>query len=131
MSQMLEMARRGRVWLFGSGHSRVNPIHGADLAAVCADAIESSQTVAAVGGPQVLTWNEVAQLAFAVLGRKPRVTHIPLWLIWSLVGMVRLVSRHQGELLAFFTTMATTDVVAPAVGTHTLDAHYRSLGESE
>jgi len=32
MGEMLEMARRGRVWLIGSGKSRVNPIHGADLA---------------------------------------------------------------------------------------------------
>jgi hypothetical protein len=40
---------------------------------------------------------------------------------------VRLFSRHQGELLAFFTTMATTDVVAPPTGTHTLEAHFREL----
>ncbi|MCP4663366.1 MAG: SDR family NAD(P)-dependent oxidoreductase, partial [bacterium] len=49
-------------------------------------------------------------------------------LMWSVVRLVRLFNRHQGELLAFFTTMATTDVVAPTTGTHTLEAHYRSLG---
>ena len=41
---------------------------------------------------------------------------------------VRLCNRHQGELLAFFTTVASTDMMAPAAGTHTLEAHYRSLG---
>ena len=43
MSEVLEMARKGRVWLIGSGANRVNPIHGADLAVVCADAIESRE----------------------------------------------------------------------------------------
>jgi hypothetical protein len=47
--------------------------------------------------------------------------------MWSVVRLVRLFNRHQGELLAFFTTMATTDVVAPAAGAHTLEDHFRSL----
>jgi len=41
MGEFFEMARRGRVWLIGSGKNRVNPIHGVDLAVVCADAVES------------------------------------------------------------------------------------------
>ena len=48
--------------------------------------------------------------------------------MWSVVRLVRLFNRHQGELLAFFTMMATTDVVAPSTGTHTLEAHYIRLG---
>jgi hypothetical protein len=33
-------------------------------------------------------------------------------------------------LLAFFTTMSTTDVVAPATGNHTLENHYNTLKET-
>jgi len=46
-------------------------------------------------------------------------------------ALVHLFNRHQGELLAFFTTMATTDVVAPSTGTHTLEAHYRAFGDEK
>jgi uncharacterized protein YbjT (DUF2867 family) len=127
MGEVLEMARRGRVWLIGSGESRVNPIDGADLARACADAIKGDKNEIAVGGPQTLTWREVAELAFAVLDRPVRVTRIPEWLIWSVVRLVRLCDRHRGELLAFFATMATTDIVAPATGTHTLLTHYQML----
>ena len=127
MSEVLEMARRGRVWLIGSGTNRVNPIHGVDLAVVCADAIESSDREIAVGGPQTMTWREVAQLAFEVHGRPEKVTCIPAWLMWSVVRLVRLFNRHQGELLAFFTTMATTDVVAPPTGTRTLEQHFEGV----
>jgi len=128
MGEVLEMARRGRVWLIGSGRRRVNPIHGADLAVACADAIEGARGDIEVGGPEAMTWEEVAALAFGVLGKPVKVTRIPERLTWWLVRLVRLFSRHQGELLAFFTTMATTDVVAPASGSYTLEAHFRQLG---
>lgn len=127
MGEVLDMARRGRVWLIGKGTNRINPIHGADLAGACADALEGDQREIDAGGPQTMTWNEVAALAFAVLGRPARVTHVPEGLMWLTVRLLRLFNRHQAELLAFFTTMATTDVVGPPTGTHTLEAHYRSL----
>jgi hypothetical protein len=56
------------------------------------------------------------------------ITRIPESLMWAVVRLVRVFNRHQGELLAFFTTMATTDVVAPPTGSHTLKAHFRELG---
>ncbi len=129
MGEILQMARRGRVWLIGSGQTRVNPIHGADLAVVCAEAIEGEERETDVGGPETMTWNQVAELACSVLGRPVKVTHIPRWLMWTVVGMVRFFNRHQGELIAFFTTMATGDAVAPARGSKTLEAYYRLLGE--
>jgi uncharacterized protein YbjT (DUF2867 family) len=127
MGEFFEMARRGRVWLIGSGANRVNPIHGADLAVCCADAIDGDRREIDVGGPEVMTWEEAATLAFVVLGRPRRVTHVPEWLMWAVVRLVRVFNRHQGELLAFFTTMATMDVVAPATGSRTLEGHYREL----
>ena len=39
MREMFDMAKRGRVWLVGSGAGRFNPIHGADLATATAEAI--------------------------------------------------------------------------------------------
>ena len=127
MGELFEMARKGRIWLIGSGSNRVNPIHGADLAVACAEAADSGALEISVGGPQTLTWTEVAMLAFEVLGRPARITRLPEWLIWPVVRLVRFFNHHQGELLAFFVTMATTDVVAPAHGSRTLEAHFRSL----
>jgi uncharacterized protein YbjT (DUF2867 family) len=127
MGALVDMAKRGRVWLIGNGENRVNPIHGADLAARCADAIAGDETEIDAGGPETVTWNEAARLAFEVLGRRARVSHVPAWLMRPLVRLVRLFNRHQGGLLAFFTTMATADVVAPATGTRTLEARYREL----
>jgi uncharacterized protein YbjT (DUF2867 family) len=130
MGEVFEMARRGRVWLIGDGTNQVNPIHGADLAAACADAIDGHETEIDVGGPETMNWNEVAGLAFDVLDRPAKISHVPAWLMWTAVKLVRIFNRHQGELLAFFTTMATRNLVAPATGSRTLEQHFRELGES-
>jgi uncharacterized protein YbjT (DUF2867 family) len=127
MGAFFKMASNGRVYLMGSGDNRVNPIHGSDLAVRCVEAIEGSQREIDVGGPEIMTWREAAELAFAIQARPPKVTRIPAWLMGSVVRLVRLFNRHQGELLAFFLTMATTDVVAPATGSHTLEEHFRKL----
>jgi len=131
MGEVFEMAKKGRVYLIGKGTNRVNPIHGADLAVACAEAIEGHETEIDVGGPEILTWNEVAAQAFEALDRPPVVSRVPAWLMWTVVRLVRVFNRHQGELLAFFTTMATTDVVAPVSGERTLEAHFRELHQLE
>jgi uncharacterized protein YbjT (DUF2867 family) len=127
MGELLNMARKGRIWLIGGGERRVNPIHGADLAEACADAIEGAGGEIDLGGPEIMTWNQAAGLAFETLDGTPRMMHIPEWLMWWTVRLTRLFNRHQGELLAFFTTMATMDVVAPATGVRTLAAHFRGF----
>jgi uncharacterized protein YbjT (DUF2867 family) len=124
MGELVEMAKRGRVWLIGSGADRVNPIHGADLAAVCVDAIDCTTTEIDVGGPETMSWNDAARLAFAAVDRAARISRVPGWLMWSVVRAVRVFNRHRGELLAFFTTMSTTDVVAPNVGRRRLVDHF-------
>ncbi len=127
LSEILTMARRGRVYLFGDGESRINPIHGADLAVACAEALDDDRRAIDVGGPETLTWREVAALAFQVQGKPVKITTVPLWIMAVVIFLTRLFSRHTAELMAFFTTMGTRDVVGPPSGTHTLGAHYREL----
>jgi uncharacterized protein YbjT (DUF2867 family) len=130
MGEVFEMARKGRVWIIGSGENRVNPIHGADLAVACVDAMNGDETEIEVGGPETYTWRDVAALAFEILRKPTKVSRVPSRVMWSVVRLVKLFNRHQGDLLAFFTTMATTDVVAQPTGCHTLEQHYRFLVES-
>jgi len=131
MGEFLDMARKGRVWLIGKGENRSNPIHGSDLAAVCVDAMEGRNREINVGGPQVLTYREVAETAFRSLGKQTRTTSVPVWIMNLAIGMTRTYNRQQGELLAFFTTMMTSDVVAPLSGVHTLDDYFDVMGRSE
>jgi uncharacterized protein YbjT (DUF2867 family) len=124
MREFLNMAKKGRVYLVGRGDNRTNPIHGADLAKVCVDALHLKRQEIDVGGPRVMTYREIAELAFETLGRPARITAVPEWIMKAATALTRVFSRHQGELLAFFTTAMTTDVVAPPVGSHSLNDYY-------
>jgi uncharacterized protein YbjT (DUF2867 family) len=130
MGEIFEMARSGRVYLFGRGDNRINPIHGADLAARCVDAIEENTNEIDLGGPETLTWREIAELAFVTQNKPVKITSVPVWIVSLVIGATRVFSRHKAELLAFMTTMATRDVIGPATGIHTLGAHFESLGDS-
>jgi uncharacterized protein YbjT (DUF2867 family) len=124
MGELYNMAKKGRIYLIGSGANRINPIHGADLAVTCVDALEGEKKEIDVGGPQILTYREVAKLAFEAQGKPIKITSIPVWLTRFMVAVTKIINKHQGELLAFFATAMTSDAIAPTTGTRTLKDHY-------
>ena len=127
METFFYMAKKGRVYLFGPGNNRMNPIHGADLAKICVDAAEGKALEIDVGGPEILTYREIAGLAFETQGKPIKISSVPVCIMNLVIGITKLFNRHQAELLAFFTTAGTSDTVAPAMGTHTLREHYKTL----
>jgi len=127
MGEFLDMAKKGRIYLVGNGRNRMNPIHGADLAVACVDAVEGGSNEIDVGGPEVLSYREIAELAFGSLGKPVRITVIPAWIMGSLVAITKIFNRHQGELMAFFTNAMTTDGVAPAIGSRRLGGYFADL----
>ena len=129
MSEYLKMAQSGRVYVLGNGQARINPIHGSDLARRCADAAEgsSSKLEVDVGGPETLTHDEIAKLAFRTLNKQPRIVHIPLWIMRLIMGTVRPFSKHTFEMLRFFRIVMGNDFVAPLWGTHYLTDYFQKL----
>ena len=130
MADFYTMAKRGRVYLFGNGELRMNPIHGEDLASVCVDAIEKPDNEINVGGPETLTYNEIATTAFDVLGVKAKITHIPDWIRRAILRMVSLFtgSKVYGPIEFFLTVMAI-DMLAPEYGNHTLKEYFTNLND--
>ena len=125
------MARRGRVWLFGDGSGRLNPIHGADLAAACADATEAGLGWAEVGGPDVMTQAEIAAAAFAALGHPPRIAYLPDALRRAALAVLPLAPRRLSGPARFFLTALGLDMVAPRFGTRRLTDHFAALAAED
>lgn len=127
----LDMARKGRVYVFGDGHFRINPIDGADVAAAAADALTADVSEVELGGPDVLTHEQIAQEAFHALGRTPRITRIPAWLITSgLVLMRRLTPLRVHGVIEFPLTVLTHDLISPTTGRRHLADHYQQAATS-
>ncbi|MCW8348624.1 SDR family oxidoreductase [Vibrio sp. ZSDZ65] len=128
LSEIFHMAQKSKAYLFGDGGFRSNPIHGADLATVCVDAITTNVDEIAVGGPEVLSHKEMVDIAFDVLGKQARIRYIPEWIRKSALWSARhLTPKYASGPLEFFMTVMAMNMVAPTYGTQTLRAHFESL----
>ncbi len=132
MLEFLTMAGKGRVSLFGSGENRMNPIHGADLAEVCADALETKQREINVGGPEVFSYAEIGELAFETLNKKPKLSRMPVGMVKLFLGLLRFFtgSKTYGPV-EFFATVMTMDTIGERYGTRRLaDTFAESVTQS-
>lgn len=127
MSEFLRMAKSGRVYWIGNGYNKINPIHGADLAKVCVDAVDGKEKGVPIGGPVTYSVREIAELALSTLGKKPRITRIPLWLAKAVVKVIRPFNKQIADLADFFIAAGEGDGIAPATGKHTLANYYQEM----
>lgn len=130
LTEVLKMAKKGTVFLFGDGNSQMNPIHGADLAEVCVVSINGEETVLNVGGPETYTYREMANLCFNILGKKPRIISVPLWIMKIVLPMIKIVNKKQYDLLVFFYFMMTKTLVTDSYGNRKLESHFRKMVDS-
>ncbi|MFK7764154.1 MAG: SDR family oxidoreductase [Roseobacter sp.] len=128
MADIMDMARNGRIWLFGSGRQRLNPIHGADLAAATFRAIDAGMPWRDVGGPDTFTQNDLARLCFQILNKPDRTVHLPDVLRRAILRIVPKIARRSvAGPVQFFLTALSMDMVGDSFGTHRLEDHFKRL----
>ena len=126
MLEFLNMAKKGKVSVFGSGDNKINPIHGADLAEACVKAIIKSEKEINIGGPEVFTFNEIAELALAVQNKPIKISKLPMWMINIILPLMRTFtsSKTYGPV-EFMMTVMTRDVVGESYGTEKLENFFK------
>ena len=126
-SEMLAYARFGFLPVVGDGQAKSNPIHEDDVARACLERLEGESCQLDVGGPEIFTRQEIAELAFRVQDREPR-----LWMLgpgtFGWLGRVgAIASPRKRELYEFIAAVSTTTCVAPLYGRQELEPYLRSL----
>lgn len=118
IASYLALAQRGTLPEIGDGSARTNPIGDGDLAAICAAAIDADERALVIdaGGPDVVTRHDIAELAFAAAGTRPRYRRVPPWLARLGASLLRPVHPRIGQFAAFIAAISTMDLVAPAHG---------------
>lgn len=128
MKDFLDMAKKGRIYLFGNGECSLNPIHGEDLARVCFDAIQSDKMEIEVGGPDVLTQNEIATLALQACNKPVKISYLPDWIRRFILVFARtFFSAKTYGPIEFFLTAMVASMIAPRYGTHRLSDFFSSI----
>jgi uncharacterized protein YbjT (DUF2867 family) len=132
MLEFLNMAKKGTVYLFGTGENIINPIHGSDLAEVCVNAIEQTPQEITVGGPRQYTYTEIAELAFRVLNKKTNISRVPLWIKHVILALMRTLTpvKTYGPV-EFMMTVLTMDVLGPPHGKEDLQYFFEQHIHSE
>lgn len=155
LTEFLRMAERGRAFVFGRpGRVQMNPIHGEDLARVCVDvlcrtdmsardirghgvgapasAMSSGyrQRTIAVGGPEILSHDDIARLAFVALNRPTRITHLPRWLARTIAWLARLLlPEARSGPVDFLMHALTVNAVGERVGSRRVGDFFQELVE--
>ena len=126
------MAKGGRDYLFGDGGHKINPIHGADLARATVDAVDQGRETINVGGPDIFTHRELAELAFDTLKKPQRFTYI--WdgfrkMIINVLPWVSPITVYGPA--QFFLTAMVMDIVGECQGKHHLSDYFRQVIQEE
>ncbi len=128
MKEFLKMAEKGKIYLFGSGESKLNPIHGEDLAKECVEQIKSNVLELEIGGPEILTHKEIAEMAFKVAGKKPRITYISNWVRKFLLTIGKIMmSKYKYGSFEFFMNAVVMEMVAPKYGKRRLKEYFEEV----
>ena len=128
LEAFLDMAISGRIWLLGDGSLRLNPIHGADLAAAMAEAISDGRDDIEIGGPDILSQAAVAELAFSAIGTDVRITRLPDFLRRIAQYLApRLLPKNVLGPLEFFLAAIGRDMVAEPYGSRRVVDHFSDL----
>ncbi|MEO1033305.1 MAG: SDR family oxidoreductase [Bacteroidota bacterium] len=127
MKDFLDMSKKGRVFLFGNGEQLMNPIHGEDLAKVCLKLINDPVKEISIGGPEILSQNEIASMAFKANNKKVKILHLPEWTRKLTIYLLRNLTKVETYgPIEFFLTLMKEDSVAQRYGNHKLKDFYLS-----
>jgi nucleoside-diphosphate-sugar epimerase len=97
-------ATKGVVKLYGDPEMKSNPLHAADFADLVAKAIETPEwknIEKDVGGPEIFTRRQLAELAFKVLGKEPNIQVKPLWQFAILMYSMRFINFNIYHIFKF------------------------------
>ena len=134
MRDFLDMAsQQGRVWLFGDGSNKINPIHGKDLAKATADAVHAQRSQLNIGGPDVYSHKELAELAFSCLNKHPKISFLWDGLRRFALSILPWVTPPSisGPGVFFLTAMGIPDMTGESHGSQHLRDYYMELIKNE
>lgn len=128
MKDFLEMAQKGRIYLFGKGDKKLNPIAGSDLANFCLDSLPLSNKELEIGGPDIYTHKELSSLAFKALNKRTKITYLPDFIrVFILKALPCILSSKTYGPIEFFLSVMGIDMIAPKTGRYKLEDFFVSV----
>ena len=106
--------KRGLMPAMGSGDNRVQGIHMGDLAICMIDSLENekaSNRIFLIGGPEALSYRQIAGTYEKLLGRKVRIIPIPAWFQKCMGWTVDVLTNYRYDIQGFVDAFTSGDSV--------------------
>lgn len=126
-ADLVPMARKGRLMSMGTGEHRTNPIFEGDLAAICVDAIKSTQTVVEAGGKHIYTRMAILEIINQSVGQKKPVRVVPIGLLKAVFPFMKLFKPNMFDKMSFYLAVNEEDLLAPQLGDLSLEAYFSTM----
>lgn len=127
VTDFLLMARRGFGFTLGDGTAKINPIHGADLAEFIVEHLAEPSMSWDIGGPDILSYRELEELAFRVAARRQRILRIPPSVLRPLQWAADRSSPRLSNLTRFFLESLKIDAVGTPTGDRRIEPFLRAV----
>lgn len=125
LNDLVIMAKRGIIPVAGSGTALTNSIHPRDLAEVVMENLSEGPEYIEVGGPQIHTRNEMAEMIREKTNA--RIIHLPVKLIKAGLIPISMVKKSFADNINYFNYVTTHDMIAPSFGKITLKDYLDQL----
>jgi uncharacterized protein YbjT (DUF2867 family) len=109
---------------------RTNPIHEAEVAQACVEALSRTDESLEIGGPEIFTLHRLAEMAFDAIGKPPRVLCLPPRLLRAAVPLAKPIQPRFAALIDFGLRVSRADILAPSYGARRLGDYLRSATDS-
>lgn len=122
----LKMARKGKISLIGNNPALINPIHPADVAEWIVNNLDLENQTVEIGGPDRLTYRDIALTCFELLGKKPKISTVPVVFFRIMAWLCKPFSFNKYCILQFSRWALTTNFSAPPVGRNRIYEYLKS-----
>lgn len=127
------IAKKRVARLYGDPEVRINPLHGLDFGEEVARAIDNPKfinTIRAVGGPETLKRQDMAEMAFESLGMPSKIQVRPAWMMTLLAYAVKPFNYNLFALFRFLVfSFVTPDMTGEPIGYRKLKDYFDGLAK--
>jgi uncharacterized protein YbjT (DUF2867 family) len=122
---MITMAAKGQLVNLGRGDKKTNPIYEGDLARICVDSIDLSNSVIEAGGLNIYTRKQLLEVVQQEVAPHQRVRNLPGVVFSLLLPILRMIDINTYHKIAFFREVMSHDTIAPRIGEFSFEAYIR------
>jgi uncharacterized protein YbjT (DUF2867 family) len=113
---MIDMAKKGKLFNIGKGDKKTNPVYEVDLANECVDSIKDENVTKEIGGKTIYTRRQLNEIIQKEVCSTKRIKNIPLWFFKFSLPMLKVFKKNMYDKFAFFMAVMQADTIAPQVG---------------